>query len=61
MPKCRNLSSYTFDHRDFKNELKSMIEEFMIHEHKRLKPLKVYVKNWLKLEEVVELEKMLRN
>ena len=38
-----------------------MIEEFLIHQPKRLKALKVIVKNELSLDKVVELEEMLRN
>ncbi len=38
-----------------------MIEEFMIHQAMRLKPLKVIVKDYLNLDEVVELEEMLLN
>ncbi len=38
-----------------------MIEEFLIQQPKRLKPLKVIVKTWLCLDEVVELEEMLKN
>ncbi len=61
LPKCTNLSSYTISSDNVENELKSMIEEFMIHQPKRLKPLKVYVTSWLNLDEVVKLEEMLRN
>ena len=38
-----------------------MIEEFMIHQPKRLKPLKVIVQRSLDLGNVVKLEEMLRN
>ncbi len=49
LPKCTNLSSYTirYGNDNILNELKSMIEEFMIHQPKRLKPLKVIVKESL--------------
>ncbi len=60
LPKCTNLSSYTIDRINM-NELKSMIEEFMIQKPKRLKPLKVIVENYLNLDDVVELEEMLLN
>ncbi len=44
LPKCTNLSSYTINSfYNVKNELKSMIEEFKIHQPKRLKPLKITV------------------
>ena len=59
LPKCTNLSSYATD--NVLKELKCMIEEFMNHQPKRLKPLKVIVKNYLNLDDAVELEEMLRN
>ncbi len=62
LPKCTNLSSYTIViYFNLWNELKSMIEEFMIHKPKRLKPLKVIVKRELYLDEIVQLEEMLKN
>ena len=51
LPKSTNLSSYTiplatYVNDNVLNELKSMIEEFMIHQPtKRLKPLNIIVKN----------------
>ncbi len=62
LPQCKNLSSYTIKSKyNVCNELKSMIEEFLIQIPKRLKPLKVIVKDYLNLDEVVELEEMLLN
>ncbi len=58
---CTNLSSYTVSSKNVFDELKSMIEEFLIQQPKRLKPLKVIVKRMLDLDDVVELEEMLRN
>ena len=61
LPQCSNLSSYKLDSIYAYNELKSMIEEFMIQQPKRLKPLKVIVYHHLDLDKVVELEEMLKN
>ncbi len=63
LPKCTNLSSYTIDSSRYivYDELERMIEEFMIQQPKRLKPLKVILEELLDLDEVVELEEMLTN
>ena len=55
LPKFTNLSSYSIESWfsfSVENDLKSMIEEFMNHQPKRLKPLKVFVKKiclWIRL------------
>ncbi len=65
LPECTKLSSYTMNHGISSilsyNELKSIIEGFMVHQSMRVKPLNIKVSNFLNLDDVIDLENMLKN